>query len=217
MHAETSSDVPDRVYMLFFAGGNATGAADALIVVADDCGSGVVDGKNVVLALESILVHAVAQGEFLQFAVVVSLAGKAFFLMLGEEKFQSHFAALAALLGVGSHFHALRDGVNARRDQTARARSFYKAHTAGADAVYVFQIAECGNFDVSKSCRFQDRRSFGNGDGNIVDFQIDIFRHCRLPHFLSIAWNLQFARHAPHLIHFALSIAMEGSLCPAAT
>ena len=97
--------------------------------------------------------------------------------MLGKQQFERHLAALAALFGVRAHFHALGYGVDAGGDQTARARRLADAHAAGTDAVYVFEIAKGGDFDVRLACRFQNGAAFGHGDGNIIDFQINVFSH----------------------------------------
>ena len=177
VHVKASADMSDRVDVLLFASRYAAGAVDALVVIAHDCRRRGIDGQNVVFALKTVFVHAVTQREFLQLAVMVSLARKALFLVLGEEQFERHFTALAALFGVRAHFHAFGYGIDAGGDQTARARRFDDAHTAGTDAVHVFEVAQRGNFDMRFARRFQNGAAFGHGNGNIVDFQIDIFSH----------------------------------------
>ena len=185
MYVEASADRADSVYVLFAASRHAAHAVDAFIVVAYYVRGGQVDRENEVLALESVFVHAVTERQFLQFAVVVSFAGKTLFLVLAQEEFQSHFTRAAALVGICSYLHAFRDGVYARRDQTARARCFYHAHTAGASAAYVFEEAEGRYLDMRLSRRLQYCRTFGYGDGYSVYFKIDHFFH-----FLHLTFSL---------------------------
>ena len=177
MHVEAAPDGADRVDVLLSARRDAAHAVDALVVVSHHVGRGGIDGQDEVLALESVLVYAVAEGELLKLAVVVSLAGEALFLVLGEEQLQRHLSAFAALLGIRSDLHALGDGVHARGDETSRARCFHDAHTAGADAGDVFEVAQGRDLDMCLSCRLQDSRPLGDGDGNSVNGQCNIFRH----------------------------------------
>ena len=65
MHVEAAPDGTDRVDVLLSARRDAAHAVDALVVVSHHVGRGGIDGQDEVLALESVLVHAVAEGELL--------------------------------------------------------------------------------------------------------------------------------------------------------
>ena len=166
---EASADGADGVDVLLAAGGDAAHAVDALVVVSDDVRGGGVDGEHEVLALEAVFVDAVTQRELLKFAVVVALAGEALLLVLAQDELERHLAALAALFGVGAHLHAFGDGIDARGDEPSRARCLDEAHTAGAHAADVFEVAEGGDLDVRLARRFEDGRPLGHADGDIID------------------------------------------------
>ena len=60
VHVEAAADGAYGVDVLLAAGRHTAHTVDALVVVAHDVGRGVVYGQNKVLALESVLIHAVA-------------------------------------------------------------------------------------------------------------------------------------------------------------
>ena len=130
MHVETAAYGSDRIDALFGARRNAAHTVDALVVVADHVRSGRVYRKHEIFALESVLVHAVTQGQLLQFAVVIALARQTLLLVFAQYKFERELARTTAFIRIGTHFHALRHRIDARGDQSSRAGSLYHAHTA---------------------------------------------------------------------------------------
>ena len=155
MHVEAASDGTDRVDVLLSARRDAAHAVDALVVVSHDVGRRGIDGQDEVLALESVLVYAVAEGELLKLAVVVSLAGEALFLVLGEEQSSVIFL-------LSRHFSvfvltSMPSATDTRtRRRVSRARRFHDAHTAGADAGDILQVAQRRDLDVCLSRRLQN-------------------------------------------------------------
>ena len=130
MDVKASAYGADCVNTLFLAGVYAAHAVYALVIVADKIGGGVVEREHEVLALESVLVHAVSEGQSLQFAAVVTLARKTFLFVFAQNEFQRHFSRLAAFFRVGAHLHAFRYGIDARGDESSRTCRFDHAHTA---------------------------------------------------------------------------------------
>ena len=124
--------------------------------------------------------------------------------MVAQDKFQRGLARLKYAFGVGKHFHAFVDGVNATCNKVARALDFHHAHTACAYFVYTLKVAQRGDFDTDTLCRGKDGRARFDGNGDVVYFEIDHF--LLPPYFFSTAWNLHTVTQLPHLTHLPVSM-----------
>ena len=102
-------------------------------------------GEAVVVA---DVVHALAVGEGLEFAVAVGDADGADVVALGEEQLEGHAAVFAQALAVGLDVHALGDLGGAGGQELGDAGDFDQAEAAGADVVDAVQMAEGRDVDA---------------------------------------------------------------------
>ena len=107
----------DDADKLLTAGGDATAAEDALLVVSDKMGGGIVDLGGSHRAFKLVLVHAVVVAELLKLAVAASDAGETLLVVVGEKKLKGGLSAVADGRGIGEYLHALVDRIDAGGDQ----------------------------------------------------------------------------------------------------
>ena len=183
-HVERAADVNGvspaygayRLHALeHLAGGHATTAVDALVVVADEERRRRVERHDLVVEGISVFIRFVFLAQTLQFAGAAAVAGQAFSVMGGEQQFQRELAGTAALGRVGLDLHALADRIHAGRYESARARGFHNAHTAGTHAVDVLEVAQRGYLHARGLGGLKYGAPFGDGYAYTVDFQVD---HC---------------------------------------
>ena len=125
----------DRYRLHVFAGGDTAHALDALGVVTHDIRGSVIHREDGVIALETVFVYFVVEGQFLQFAVVAADAGQTLFAVAGEDQFDGSLTGSTDHGSIGEYFHAFFDGVDTAGDQTSTSLDFDNADTAGTDAV----------------------------------------------------------------------------------
>ena len=150
---------------------NATTAKNAFIVISYEVGVGVFDSVFRSSACKTVNVfNAVFLTESLKFAVLVSYAGKTFFVMGGKDKLKSSLSGLSYSGSVGENFHVGSYGINAGSNEGSCALNFNNADTASADSVDIFEEAESGNFYTNGVSRVENGCSGRNSDGQTVNF-----------------------------------------------
>ena len=168
------------------AHGGAAAAQDALGVVPDQVGSGVLDLRRELVVGVAHGVDAQLGGQLTQLAVSVPGAGQAVHPVVGQNQLQGELAGMAHLLGVGVDLHALADRVHAGGHQAFGPLHLHHADAAGADLVDVLQETQRRDIEARGAGRLQHRGALGNGDGDVVDAQrYHLFVHVRsLPYCL---------------------------------
>ena len=115
------------------------------------------------------VVHALAVGQRLQFAMAVGHADRADVVPLGEQQLQRHPAVLAQPFAVGLDVHAFGDLGGAGGQQLGNAGDFHQAQPAGAHVINAFQVAERRDVDARFGRGLQDRRALLGADLFAVD------------------------------------------------
>ena len=123
------------------------------------------------------VLHAVILAHLLQFAVVGTHTGKAFFLVGGQNQFQCRAAGGLHFGGVGLHFHPFGDRIYTRSHETTCPGSLYNADTAGADFIDIFQETKGGNFHPGIAGGLQDGGTLGYLDRNTVNLHMNHVFH----------------------------------------
>ena len=136
----------DNGHVLILARGHAAAAEHALCVVALKILGGEVlasCGQGPLKAAVLLDAHVVTQ--LLQLAVAAALAGQALALVDGEQQLQGHLPGLLDLGGVGEDLHPLVHRVHAGGAERPCPLHLHHAHAAGANLVYILQIAQRGD------------------------------------------------------------------------
>ncbi len=110
------------------------------------------------------MVHALAVGQRLQFAMAVGHAHGADVIAFGEQQFERHSPVFAQPFAVGLHVHALADFGGAGGQQFANARDFHEAQAAGAHVIYPVQMTQRRDFDAGVGGDFQNGRALLGAD-----------------------------------------------------
>ena len=170
--AVVGADNADALILL--TGSNTATAQDALGVVADHVGSGLVDlGGVLVAGVEVLVLDTVLTAQSLQLAVAGTDAGQAGAVMIGEQQLQGLLPVGNDLGRVGENFGVVPiNGIHTGSAEAAGALDFNDADTAGADRIDVLEVAEGGDGDAGHSGCFQNGSTLGNGHFNAVDFNM---------------------------------------------
>ena len=115
------------------------------------------------------MVHALAVGEGLQFAMAVGHAHGADVVALGEQQLQRHAPVFLQAFAVGLDVHAFADFGRAGGQQFGDARDLHEAEAAGADVVHAVQVAQRRDFDAGVGGHVQDRGAFLGADLDSVN------------------------------------------------
>ena len=146
------------------ADADAARAKDAAVVVHAEQPVRAVHAPFREAVIVAHVVHALAVGEGLEFAMAVGHADRADVVALGEQQFQRHAAVFAQPFAVGLDVHAFGDFGRAGRQQFGDAGDFHQAQPAGADVIDAFEMAERRDFDAGLGGGLQDRRAFLGAD-----------------------------------------------------
>ena len=158
--------------LYFITGSHATTAKNALVGVTDDGSTAVVHGGVVFSATEVTFVYTVVGAEFLQFTGGGTNARQTFLFVCGKQQFKVHLSCIDDFLRVGHDFHAFVYRIYAGGNEATSALHFYKAKTASADFVDIFQVAQSGDFHTSISGSFQHGAILRNRIFSSVNFYI---------------------------------------------
>ena len=199
----------DDAYLLELpAGGDAPAAEDALGVVPHQ-----VEGALLQLGTETVVgvahrVDTQVGGQLPQFTVGVAGTGEAVHPMVGEDELQGELPGVADLGSVGKDLHPLADRIDAGGHQAPGPFYLHHAHPAGSDLIDPFQEAQGRDLDARRAGGLQDGSALGDGNGDIVDGEIDHFLfHIVLPPYLfSMASKWQLSIQTPHLMHLEVSM-----------
>ena len=115
----------------------------------------------------------------LQLAVAGAHAGRAMAVVLAEDQLHIHLARLAHTRAVGENLHPLFGGGVARGGKAVYAFDLHNADAARADLVEFFEIAQGRDRDARLFCGVKDRGSFGDLQGDIINF--DVYHEISLP------------------------------------
>src|SRR5208337_1757981 len=129
------------------ADAHTTGAENAPVVIHAEAQMGVVHTPFRKAIIVTHVVHALAVGERLEFAMAVGHARGADVIALGEQQLQRHAAVFLQPFAVGPDLHAFGDFGRAGGQELGDARDFHETEAAGADVVHAFQMAQGGDFD----------------------------------------------------------------------
>ncbi len=102
------------------------------------------------------IIHTQLPAELHKLTVAAAHAGQAVLAVIGQQQLQCLLSGIHHGRGIGPYLHAVIDRVNTGSHQASCSFYFYNAHPAGADLVDVFQITECGDLHLEKSCGLQN-------------------------------------------------------------
>ena len=133
--AVVSADNADALHIL--AGCYAAAAKDTLVVIANEEGCARVEFVVDARTREMTFFAAILVSQLLKLAGGAAHAGQTFLFVVREHQLEICLSRGEHLRGVREDLHALVDRIYARGYESARARDFDKAETAGADLVDV--------------------------------------------------------------------------------
>jgi hypothetical protein len=139
----------DADILILLADCHAAAAEDTLGIVADKMNGGIVNIGLCKAFAVVILIYAVFICQSLKLTVLGTDAGKAVHSVVGKHKLQSLLTSFSQLGCIGENFHTLVYGVYASCCPCTGALDFDNAHTACADLVDVFKIAQCRDANSS--------------------------------------------------------------------
>ena len=146
------------------ADAHATGAKDAAVVIHAEEAVRVVHVPLRKAIIVADVVHALAPGEGLQFAMAVGNAHGADMIPLGEQQFQRHAPVFSQPLAVGFDLHAFGDFGGAGGKQLRHAGHFHQAQAAGAHVIDAVQVAQGRDFHAGLFRRLQNGCAFLGAD-----------------------------------------------------
>jgi hypothetical protein len=139
----------DADELILLARSYTAAAENTLGIVTNKMNGGIVNiGLGNALAV-MILIDAVFICQRLKLTVLGTDAGKAVHSVVGKHKLQSLLTSLSQLRSVCENLHPLVYGVYASGCPCAGALDLNNAHTACADLVDVFKIAQCRDANTS--------------------------------------------------------------------
>jgi hypothetical protein len=130
--------------------------------------------------------HVEFMGQTLQIALLIHGADQAVLRVVGQQQAQHGAAGADRPLRVGLDDHAFRYRRAAGRRQSRPIGKLHHANTTGAGFVFNAKavhlaMAQGGNLDPEGLSRFQNGRAFRNGNGHIVNLQVN---HCHYGSYL---------------------------------
>ena len=181
---------------------DAVAAQDALAGVPDHGRAAVVQLGLLPAVHKTHPAHAEAHGQLLKAAVAALLAGGAGAVVRGQQQFQDHPAVLQQPGGVGADGQPI-PGLHRAGGLDLAPLVLHHAHPAGPVDGQVGVIAEGGHLDAGLA---DDRQHVGlpvEGDPLAVDVHDSL---CHSAHSSRMAPKGQQPQHAPHLMHFSVSM-----------
>ena len=168
-----------KAALLLFTGTHAAIADNALGWVVGEIRIRFVFGGMFEMVLAG---HAITHGaqpygtrHALQFTVAVGGAGQAIQRMIRDIQLHDVTTQISQFRRLGAYFHAGLGGCGAGRRETASAFDLDQAQAAGAKRFQGICCAELRNHCAGFSRRPHERGTRFDGDGNAVNFQLDVF------------------------------------------
>ena len=126
--------------------------------------------------------------------------------MRRKHELNVHAARFSHLFGISEYLHSVVYGVDAGGNEPSCTLDLNEAEAAGADLVYVLEVAERRDLDSGISCRFKHRNTGGDGIIRAVYLYVNhIHRYVAPSLFLRDCAELALL-HASAALHALLRI-----------
>src|ERR1035437_1287964 len=146
------------------ADAHAAGAKHAAIVIHAEQRVRVVHAPFREGVFVADMIHALAAGERLEFAMTVGHAHGADVIPFGEQQFQNQAAIFAKALAVGLDIHAFGDFRSAGGKKLRHTRNLYEAKAARAHVIDTIEVTQRWDFHAGFFRRLQNGRAFFGAD-----------------------------------------------------